>query len=170
MWRKKRRILFLEGREAKMTKGIYKGDRYINFPIYFLKGFLQDGKGSRKDKGYINILHLISYYSAYKQTGNMHFGNYGEMMNSAIDFLGVDSELMGEHAYCEGRRLAIELDDYSMGKSFPMTGLKVPILQRFKYEHMSERQVVCLLAYLALKSIIGNKPYVKTTNRFVVGN
>ncbi|WP_162419231.1 hypothetical protein [Cyclobacterium roseum] len=149
-----------------MTKRRYREDRYINFPIQLLKGFLKGVQGSRSDKKYLHVLQSAAYFAAYKQASKMELGDYGERMDSAVTYLGVDGDLGGEEAYLKGRRISDYVDQMSFGKRPAMTGMKVSVLQRYKYEHVSERQVVCLLGYLALKSIIGNKAYSKTTNQF----
>ncbi|WP_137305746.1 hypothetical protein [Lentimicrobium saccharophilum] len=50
----------------------------------------------------------------------------------------------------------------------PMTGINKDICFDFYKNEKTEADIAILLAYLALKSVIGSKPYVHITNEFLI--
>lgn len=127
-------------------------ERYFNFPIQLLKGFLVDDS-----KCLANILH----YAIYAHSLKLELGTEKARIVSSMDFLCVSG---GEEFVLKNGKKQYEENL----QSSPMVGINSSIFWDFKQNHKTEFEKVCLLAFLALKSIIQSKAYAKIDNKFLL--
>ena len=133
------------------NKSMNVDTRYFNFPVQFLEGFVSD-----KDA----VLENIFDYALYVKTKS--FKSKVELKNgeAAEEYFGVKSE-----------NLSISLEvGKLLSNAFPPKSPKVGLnkatwLQYYQQEK-TEFENITLLAYLALRSILGRKPYCKVVNLF----
>jgi len=57
---------------------------------------------------------------------------------------------------------------YSLPNGLPICSVAIRLVWKFRNEDKTEFEIACFLAFAALKSIIGTKPFVKTTNEFLL--
>ncbi len=123
---------------------------YFNFPIQLLKGFLLDSQ-----KCLVNII----CYAIYKQSLKYESGTEIEKVESAIKFLKTGGDASG--FLLKGKKLYGETATHS-----PMVGISKTMFFDYFLNYKTEFEKVCLLAFLALRSIIKNKSYIKMDNKF----
>ena len=124
--------------------------RYFNFPIQLLAGFLENTNKCLCD---------ISNYAVYEHSLKMNNSKELDRFNASakyyrITFGNVKSSLSN------GK----ELYD-SMPLKSPKTGINLTIWWDFYKNEKAEFDKVCLLGFLALKSIVQQKAYSKTNNK-----
>lgn len=125
--------------------------KYFNFPIYLLEDFLLD-------KNY--CLTKILFYALYAHIFKLEEGDDYDKFRSSVKFYEValgDSK----HAFSEGKKL-YENQKYG----YPKVGINIKIFWDFYKYHKSDYQMICLLAFLGIKSIIQNKAFCKITNNY----
>lgn len=138
--------------------------RYFIFPVSLLEGFLVKTT---------ECLNEISAYAIYVKCRSYEQdeGDFAWAANAdtervvslAYSFFGVTSKNR-EQIYERGK----ELYD-SIPNDYPKTSLNKDIFFDFFKNEKTEFDKVCLLAHLALKSIIQNKKHVKTNNKMLYG-
>lgn len=124
---------------------------YLNFPIELLDGFLENKN---------HVLENIRDYSLYTLSMNLDFGEEMDKFKDQARFLDIYIE-NSEVALDNGVGLFIRYGIHS-----PMAGIKVSVWSEFYFKEKTEFIMVCLLGHLALKSILGDKPYCKLTNQY----
>ena len=119
---------------------------FYNFPVCLLEGFMADSK-----KCLDNILDFATW--------NYTKGELSE--KEASEYFGVK---YGNFAKCveTGRRIANGLDEKHPS---PWTGINRDVFWQFFGSSRSDFDKAVLLAFLAFKSILGNKPWYKITNQ-----
>lgn len=127
-------------------------DRFFNFPIVLLDGFLEDLE---------RVLENIWDYSIYTRTLSYDFGSMKTKIEDAKNYFGVngglDTRITGN-----GKEL------YEEYKSFAHTGISKKIYFDYLKNDKTKEQKLQLLGFLALKSIIGSRSYFKTNNLLVL--
>ena len=126
-------------------------ERYFNFPVQLLRGFLINP---------IRALNSISNYAFYETYSKIETGSKKERMKESAHYYGI-----GFGNFEEALQNGKELYD-SIPPNSPKVGLRLSIYWDFYKNDKAEFEKVCLLGFLALKSILGQKPYCKTTNKF----
>lgn len=125
--------------------------KYFNFPIYLLDGFLINSE---------ECLNNILYYALYNHIYLLEEGDDLHKIKSSAKFYNVS---MGspKHVLRRGEELV-------EGKiaGYPMIGINTEIFWDFKGNYKSVFEKACLLGFLAIKSILQQKPYCKITNKF----
>ncbi|CAM3288531.1 hypothetical protein FLLO111716_01165 [Flavobacterium longum] len=141
--------------EVAMNKGI----RYFNFPIYLLRGFLVNSR---------QVLDNICDYCLYEHTLKFDDNDNDEdeaivqRMKLAMKFYNI--KLADPIASFErGQKLYATLP-----VSCPYAGLNLRIYWDYYDNQKTDFEKACLLTFLAIKSILGNKRYCKITNKFIV--
>jgi len=127
-------------------------EKYFNFPIQLLKGFLVDsGK----------VLSDIANYAVYAHSTSLEYNEELSAFRSAASFYNIK---FGKpvHAFDNGKELYEEYSEDS-----PMVGITLSMYWDFNKDNKSEVQKLHLLGFLALKSILGNKTFCKTDNRML---
>ena len=130
--------------------------KYFNFPIQLIDGIFKD-----KDKALSDLL----YYALYSHSLKLEIEDFPK--NSAYDkfvkawnwynVTGVD-----RNKFSRGKQLY----DSIPAKS-PKVGLNITIFWDFYKNQKDEFQIACLAAFLAIKSVLGDKPYTKMTNFYL---
>ncbi len=127
-------------------------DRYFNFPIQLLEGFLLDSR---------TCLNNISDYAIYSHSLSLEFGDDEfDLMKAAATFFNVSLGSVNR-SYQNGKELFDSIDERS-----PKVGLNVSIFWDYIKNDKTEFEKITLLAFLAIKSIIGSKPYCKVSNKY----
>ena len=137
--------------------------RYFNFPIQLLEGFMEDS--------FIPLLNILSY-CLYVHSQSYDDDEYDEDEDGEYDDLGLwkirraaDYYLVTvgdpESIYKRGSALSKKYN-----RSTPHCGLNRSIYWDYRDNHKTDFQKICLLAFLSIKSIIGNKKYCKITNDY----
>lgn len=135
--------------------GIQK-DRYFNFPIQLLNGFLVN-----KD----NCLDKILFYALYEHSERLEHGEDIDRFKSAANYFGVNVPRI-EKAHEAGKRL-YELYSQEDGVKSPKVGIFKGTFFEYYDKDKSIDDVLTLLSFLALKSILGNQKICKTNNKFM---
>jgi hypothetical protein len=128
-------------------------EKYLNFPIQILGGFMTNSKDTLN-----NILH----YAVYVGTLKLEFGTELEKFKSSAEFFGVS--LANPKVSLSNGKMLYE----SLPTNSPKVGLSVSIFWAYYLDNIADFEKACFIAFLAIKSIIGNKEYCKTVNNFVL--
>jgi len=125
--------------------------KYFNFPIYFLEGFLNNSQA---------CLENILYYSLYYHSMKLELGSDFEDFKSSANFYNVS---LGDATYAfeKGEQLYNEQIHGS-----PKVGINTQIFWYYYKYQKSDFQKMCLLGFLAIKSILQQKTYCKITNNY----
>lgn len=139
-------------------KGNRKSDIvYFNFPIQMVKGLMKDP---------FEVLSNIAKYGMYSHTLKLKHGNPVDRWFTTLAYYNLTYE--DKHkAFEEAKNVYHDFHDEHRFKN-PMVGINKDILMDYLNKQSNEFEMVCLLGFLALKSIIGNKPFCKITNNFWV--
>jgi len=127
--------------------------RYFNFPIELLSDFLNDS---------FKVLNNIFDYALYSHSLNLVFGDELEGMRASEKFFRVTCS-NHKKSLINGKKLFNSIRPHS-----PMVGINFTIFWDYYKNDKSEFDKVCLLAFLAIKSILNKKPYCKIDNRFLL--
>lgn len=129
--------------------------KYLNFPIFLIEDLMID-----KDRALKNILYCGIYSHSLKfDKGD----DYEKFLSSAKYY----NTLLGGDKRAKQKKFETGRDLYNKYISYPITGLNIEIFWDYYKNDKTEFEVICLVAYLALKSIIGRKPYCKVTNGYL---
>ena len=126
-------------------------ETYYNFPIHLLKGFLIDS-----DK----CLNDIILYSVYVNSLNIESGTELERVELTLKSFGLSGNVK------EICKSAAKIYTNTPAKS-AMSGINSKIIYDYRTNFKTDFDKVCLLAFLAIKSIIANKAYCKIDNNFL---
>lgn len=135
----------------KLTTMSDQKERYFNIPIQLLDGFLKD---------HTKVLENVCNYSLYSHSLKMEYGDEIDCFKSSASFYNVNFTDL-ESSFLNGKKIYDSIDESS-----PKVGLNLKIFWDFYSNQKKDFDKVCLLAYLALKSIIQKKPYNKLDNKF----
>lgn len=129
-------------------------EKYFNFPIQLLEGFMKNDTKT--------ILNNISDYVIYEDSLTLFQGtNLEKMISCASKYemtLGNNQK-----AFDNGKQLYNSFDINP-----PRAGIKLSIWWDFYNNDKTEFDKICLLCFLAIKSILGRqKSYCKTTNKYL---
>ena len=125
--------------------------KYFNFPVVLLEGFLKDS---------ISCLNNIYDYALFTHTLNYECGNEVEKITSADKYFKTVTGNK-EQTFSNGMELY-----NSIPKKMPMVGINVGVWFDFYKHDKDDFQLVSLLGFLAIKSILQNKAYCKIDNKF----
>lgn len=122
---------------------------YFNFPIQLLSGFMVDSE---------KVLNNIMDYAVYRHSLNLEFGSDSQKIKDSASHFGIT---LGNAS--ETRKKGSLLFD-SIPEKSPIVGIGKTILFEFYKNEKSEFEKICLLGYLAIRSILGTKEYCLTNN------
>lgn len=134
---------------------------YFNFPVTLLNGLFEDK---------IKVLNDILYFALYAHSLKMdaeELYNNSELskFKSAAKYYDVNlsgNEQAIKSKFKQGKQLFDSIPTYS-----PKVGLRIEIFWDFYKNDKSDFDIACLSAFLAIKSILGSKPYCKTDNSYL---
>ncbi len=127
-------------------------EKYFNFPIQLLEGFLLNDK---------QVLNDILYYAIYKHyLDYLGYGNKKLAIKETKIFFNVS--LADDNKSLERGEILID----SLPSNSPMVGLNLSIFWDYYKNEKTEFEKVTLLGFLAIKSILQNKSYCKITNKY----
>ncbi len=127
--------------------------QYFNFPIQLLQGAFSDISKTMSD---------VMDYAGYAHTLKLEHGTDEKKMDAAGKHFGItfgDSR----NGFRSGERFY-----KSFGANSPMTGINKDTCFDFYKNYKTQNEIAVLLSFLALKSIIGNKAYIKTSNEYLI--
>jgi hypothetical protein len=127
-------------------------EKYLNFPIQLLSGFMIENK---------KVLNDIVDCSIYENALKLELGTDLEKMAASASFFNMTLR-NEEKALTNGQKLYNSIPKHS-----PKVGLSISIFWDFYNNDKSEFDKICLLAFLAIKSILGPKSYCKVTNHYL---
>ena len=141
--------------------------RYFNFPVCFLKDFLTDTRG---------CLNNIYDYSLYAYSCTMDLDaeyDFDGLEEETVEMIRIEyaCEFYGFDMYYSQMQMALMRGKRVYGEAefhAPKTGISLDMFWDFYENEKTEFEKVCLLAFLAMKSILGPKNYCKTDNRFLL--
>jgi hypothetical protein len=144
-----------------MAGGVIKSrDRYLNFPILFLKEFM-----SKPDEAFTMILGYSIYYTVYSE--NAHFESIGDfILCSEPNTYEMDLEELGKIG--EALYIGLKKKEELSGKKIPIVGISVDLFNDFYRVEKSDFDLVCLLAFLAIKSILQKSEYRNIKNTLLL--
>lgn len=128
-----------------------ENSRFFNFPIQLLTKFLNNKT---------SVLEDILDYAVYAKA--MSLKRYSDQPNGkeALKYFKVNS--VNLQLTLDTGKLLYE----SIPKNSPKVGLNTTIWLKYYKDDKSEFEDITLLAFLALKSILGTKPYCKVVNKY----
>src|SRR5690554_4077660 len=122
-----------------------KDERYFNFPIMLLENFMVDSH---------IVLNNIADSALYEHgIKNYEYGDDVEQMRSAAKFYNIQ---LGN--YEQSAANGSELHD-SIPLNAPKVGLSTSLFWEYYKNDKTDFEKVCLLAHLAIKSILQKKPF-----------
>lgn len=129
--------------------------KYYNVPIELLKGFINDS---------IRCLDDVLYFATYEQSLKYEIDNDEEPLlknyKTAMSWLGYN----GGNTKKDFERGEELYNSLNIG--YARVGINRELFWDYYKNKKTEFEKILFLAHLALKSIIGNKPYIKTNNQF----
>ena len=127
-------------------------EKYFNFPIQLLDDFLLNSN---------KVLNDICDYAIYAQFLKMEYGNKLEKLKACEKYFNLKLGNSTD-SYLNGKQLHEKNEKYLV-----KVGINLSIFWDFFKNHKSEFEKICLLAFLAIKSILQQKAYCKIDNRFL---
>jgi hypothetical protein len=91
---------------------------------------------------------------------------FGDDLNKFIDslrYFGFEKPRYAESTFARTEALVLDVP-----MRVPKTGVSIGVFHDFFSHQKSDEQKAIFLAFLALKSIIGRKPYCKLTNQYLI--
>jgi len=125
--------------------------KYFNFPVVLLSDFMTNSN---------EVLDDIFDYAIYSHAQSLHQGNEMERVKATCNFLGVTLGSF-DKTLKNGKTLF-----NSIGAKTPKVGISKTVFFDFYQNEKTEFEKVSLLAFLAIKSIVQNKPYCKVVNKY----
>lgn len=129
------------------------GDKYLNFPVQLLQDAFRDIRQTMDD---------VMNYAGYAHTLKLEHGSNEKKMEDAGRYFGMTWG-NARRSYERGKTL-----NDSIPQNSPMTGINKDVCFDFYDNHKTPDEIAVLLAFLAIKSIIGVKPYCKVTNGYLL--
>jgi len=124
---------------------------YYNFPVQLLKGFMMD-----HSQCLLDVLHYVIYEYTLTLTGDR-----SQKITEAERHYGVSLKSGKTNAWENGAKLYSDYPGFN-----PITGISRTLFWSYYGQEKTDYEKVVLLAFLALKSIIGNKSHMKLDNKY----
>lgn len=132
--------------------------RFFNFPIMMMQGVLEGWK--EKDEFLRDILYFhIANHAQKLEDLNEYEETEVQRFKRSAKFWGVKMSGNIERSYERGAEL---LEEFETAKVF--VGINSEIFWNFYNNEKTQFEWECLAAFLALKSILGNKTFCKSNN------
>ncbi len=124
--------------------------KYMTFPIELLKNAFTDVRGV------VSNAMDYAFYVKYKELGSIE---------DTKQYFGLDgffSEVLYEPCLNNGEAV------FNSFENPPLTSINVSTLYNFLLYEKEEFEIAVFCAFCGLRSIIGTKPYTKTTNEYLM--
>lgn len=125
-------------------------ERYFNVPIALFRGFLDDS---------LECLNNVFDYATYSHSQTLE-GSQAEQYKATLKWFGVTAS-NHTNSIKNGKELS-----GSIPLNSPMVGINKTMYFDFYQNDKTEFDKVCLLGFLAIKSILQKKTYWKLDNKF----
>lgn len=135
-----------------------KKAQYFNFPIWLLSGFMENKHEILNNILYYGIFYYMLNTSEYVDE-EIHEVCYFE---EAANKLNVKLRNT-EKAYKQAEALHANTP-----AGVPFSSISTHVFWQYYNEEKTEFEYTCFLAYIAFKSMIGSKAYMKATNAFML--
>lgn len=129
-----------------------QGQIYLTFPVWLLRNGISDIRSSTS-----NIMDYCGYVQACKETGSEE-----HKMKKSGQNLGLTWGNW-KRVYDSGKQLFVNTPPRP-----PMVSINEDIIFDFYINHKTEFEIVCFLAFAAIRSILQTKPYAKMTNEYLL--
>jgi hypothetical protein len=126
-------------------------EKYFNFPIQLLDGFMINDK---------KVLNNIFDYAIYVHSTKLEFGTDIQKMKASAEYYNATNGNITNSI----KNAKLLLD--SIPENSPMVGIGLTMFWEFYKNEKTEFEKICLLGYLALKSILLLKPCCKLSNKY----
>jgi hypothetical protein len=143
------------------NKEIMKNEKFFNFPINLIDGFLDD---STKCLNNIFSYSIYKHILTYEEKEGFEWIDYEDeekAVEIAESFFGVNKSDK-KTTFINGEKLY-----NNIGLNCPFTRINVNVLKDFHNDPKTEFEKVVLLAHLALLSTNKEKPYSKVDKNFI---
>lgn len=137
-----------------MKEKAYKASVYFNFPIQMVEGLINS-----KEK----FLNDIFDYAVYAHSMKLVHGTGLKKIEAALNYFGVTSR-SNEITLSNGKLLYGKFLRYKS----PLVGIHKEMYFDFYKNEKTDFEIATLTAFLALKSIMGDKPYMRISNLFML--
>ena len=127
-----------------------KDEKYFNVPVQLFNGFMDDS-----DK----CLNSVFNYAIYQHSLKLE-GTQAERFKAACKWYGVTAG-NDSGSIADGKELTENTPENS-----PKVGISLSMFWDFYKNEKSDFDKICLLGYLAIKSILQTKPYCKIDNKY----
>lgn len=128
-----------------------QNEKYFNFPIQLLQGFLEDKQ---------TVLENICYYAVYSHSLTLKYRDIERKIKESESFFNVTLQDY-KNVLKQGEILVNSIPENS-----PKVGINLSVFSDFYNNDKTEFEKVTLLGFLAIKSILQKKSYCKITNKF----
>jgi hypothetical protein len=129
-------------------------ETFFNFPIHLLKGFMNNST---------NCLNEIMFYGVYTYSFVLTNATEEEKIKSSLKYFCLTSDdQVIKKVIREGSLLWTNTPQNSV-----MVGINRNMLFDFRDNYKTDLEKLCLLSFLAIRSIIQNKAYCKIDNNFL---
>lgn len=125
----------------------------MNFPITLLQEAFKDIRGTVDN---------IMDYATYKHSLGLEFGNENQRMKEAAHFFNIEFGNI-ERAMQKAKKI-----HDSVKKGTPFASVRLKMLWDYYNSPKQETDIACFCAFCAIKSILGNKEYIKTNKSLVI--
>jgi len=125
-------------------------EKYFNVPVQLFIGFMDDS---------IKCLNSVFDYAVYQHSLKLE-GTQAERFKAACKWYGVTAG-NNSKSIADGKELTDDTPESS-----PKVGISLSMFWDFYKNEKSDFDKICLLGYLAIKSILQTKPYWKLDNKF----
>lgn len=125
----------------------------MNFPITILQEAFKNIR---------ETIDNIMDYATYKHSLGLEFGNENQRMKEAAHFFNIKFGNI-ERAMQKAK----EIHD-SVKKGTPFASVRLKMLWDYYDNPKKETDIACFCAFCAIKSILGNKEYIKTNKSLVI--
>lgn len=125
----------------------------MNFPITILQGAFKDIK---------TTVDRIMDYATYKHSLKLEFGNESQRMKEAANFFNIK---FGD--IDRAMQNAKEIHN-SVKKGTPFASVRLKMLWDYYDSPQKETDIAYFCAFCAIRSILGNKEYIKTNKSLVI--
>lgn len=130
-----------------------KKAEYMNFPITILKGAFNDIRGT---------VDSIMDYATYKHSLGLDFGNESQRMKESANFFNIKFGNI-ERAMQKAKEI-----HNSLKKGTPFASVRLKMLWDYYDNPKKEADIAYFCAFCAIKSILGDKGYIKTNKSLII--